>query len=125
MLKAKISCWKGSAVSRMPATQALKRRAGLFLLLALILSACFDPNPAPFEFQQFGTTMGTTFSIKIPKLSEGIDPAELKKEINDTLIRVNSTLSTYQADSELSKLNQNPSTGWIAISAQLAEVLDE
>ncbi|MGH8558359.1 MAG: FAD:protein FMN transferase [Methylococcales bacterium] len=69
--------------------------------------------------------MGTTFSIKIPKLPQGLDPSELKKEINDTLIFVNSMMSTYQADSELSKLNQNPSTGWIGISAQLAEVLDE
>jgi FAD:protein FMN transferase len=77
------------------------------------------------EFEQVGTTMGTTFSVKIPKLPDGVDAAELRKEINDTLTRVDLMMSTYKPDSELSRLNQNRSTEWIGISAELAVVLDE
>lgn len=69
--------------------------------------------------------MGTTFSVKIPELPDGVDPSRLRKEINDTLTRLDLMMSTYKPDSELSRLNQNPSTDWIGISGELAKVLDE
>ncbi|MGH8474259.1 MAG: FAD:protein FMN transferase [Methylococcales bacterium] len=103
----------------------LVRSAFAFLVFAFVCWACSDPNREAFEFRYFGTTMGTTFAVKIPKLPQGLDKTDLKKAIDDTLIEVNSILSTYQVDSELSRLNRNPSTEWIVISAQLAEVLDQ
>ena len=69
--------------------------------------------------------MGTTFSIKIPKLPKGIDADSLRAEIDAELDSVNATMSTYRADSELSKLNRNRSTEWIGISDRMAEVLAE
>ncbi|MGR9108754.1 MAG: FAD:protein FMN transferase [Gammaproteobacteria bacterium] len=106
--------------------RSLMRGTGaLRLFLVLLLAACDAREPEQFAFQQAGATMGTTFSVKAPKLPAGLDEAALREKILATLEEVNGTMSTYQSDSELSMLNRNRSTGWIEISDALATVLDE
>lgn len=109
----------------MPSSLTVKRGIGLGLFLVFIFSGCSGQDPSVFAFRHVGATMGTTFSVKVPKLPEGVDKAKLKEEIDQTLVRVNAIMSTYQPDSELSKLNRNRSTEWIAISAEMAEVVAE
>ena len=109
----------------MPSFEARWRGTGAGLFLVFVLAACSEPNPETFEFQQVGTTMGTTFSIKVPNLPDGIDAERLKAEINAELKSINETMSTYLTDSELSLLNRNRSTDWIGVSDQLAGVLAE
>jgi thiamine biosynthesis lipoprotein len=72
-----------------------------------------------------GATMGTTYTVKV--IPKGVQAQEddLKALIEATLKDVNAKMSTYQADSELSKLNQNPSTEPISISPALAQVTDQ
>lgn len=72
-----------------------------------------------------GETMGTGYSVKIVALPVSIDPAVLDRDIAKLLSEVNDLMSTYQADSELSRFNRNRSTDWIAVSAELVEVLEE
>jgi thiamine biosynthesis lipoprotein len=52
-----------------------------------------------------GETMGTTYHITF----EGSRPSDLKKEIDELLVDVNQSLSTYIGSSTISKINSNES----------------
>lgn len=81
------------------------------------------PQQALWIFQ--GSTMGTTYTVKV--LPSGVQggEADLKRLIEASLKDVNNKMSTYQADSELSGLNQNPSTEPISISPALVKVTQQ
>ena len=65
-----------------------------------------------------GQIMGTTFTIKV------IHPIEVAFDpISKALEQVNEKMSTYLADSELSKLNQGPSNQVLPVSSELRVVL--
>ena len=78
------------------------------------------------QLQLQGRTMGTTYNIKLT-LQDGqqLDSDGLKAEIDSLLARVNKTMSTYDPQSELSRFNQSRSPQAVAISKQLAYVIDE
>lgn len=96
--------------------------------LAFLLAAC---NPAPTnnastqqraEQQLTGNTMGTYYSIKVV----GVDQAEaeaLQTEIDKRLEKVNDQMSTYRADSELSRFNQFTGEGPFSVSKDTATVV--
>lgn len=91
------------------------------LIAALLLGGCgFEAAPAPVIFD--GLTMGTTYTVKVtPPLA--LDRTELARGIAAVLAEVDGRMSTYQADSELSRLNANPSPDWLPISPALADIL--
>lgn len=94
------------------------------LLASLILAAC-SQNSYEHRLTEFnGIAMGTTWSVKVVDIPDTIDQATISSAIDTTLSRVNSSMSTYDADSELSKFNHNASTGWVSVSPAFAEVLD-
>lgn len=69
---------------------------------AFLLAAC---NPAPQSVTLQGETMGTTYTVKY--LSDGPTQAEaMQKELDALLEEVNRQMSTYRADSEISRFNQ-------------------
>lgn len=70
-------------------------------LLLILLSACTPPHATLIT----GSTMGTTYSIKIV---DKVDEISLKTHIDNELEKVNQLMSTYISDSELSKFNQFP-----------------
>lgn len=72
-----------------------------------------------------GATMGTTYHLTLVKVPRHLKEPELKQSIDKLLADVNHHMSTYKEDSELSLLNQNPSTDWIPISKPLFIVLKE
>jgi FAD:protein FMN transferase len=72
-----------------------------------------------------GITMGTRYSVKLTELPPEIDPKSLETEIARLLEGVNSLLSTYQSDSEISRFNRNLSTDWVEISPELVIVLQK
>lgn len=72
-----------------------------------------------------GTTMGTSYSVKIVDLPAAIDSKILDRDIAQLLAEVNGLMSTYQEDSELSCFNRSRSTHWIAVSSELVKVLAE
>lgn len=98
------------------------RSLGLWLA-CLLLCACGNPPPADPTLEFGGITMGTTYTIKLLPPEDGIDAAVLGRQLPQILTGVDNRMSTYQAESELSRLNSNPSTEWIQVSPELFDVL--
>ena len=97
-----------------------------FLLPFLLLFIVSCAPSKPTEIIISGQTMGTTYSIKVVKRPETpIDVKALQGEIDDALIQVNALMSTYDPDSELSKLNEAEAGQPFAISEQTEYVLTE
>ena len=97
-----------------------------FVLAALltVLGACGDsPRERPVQ-ELVGSTMGTTFSIKIVAPPENIDLAALQQDIEAVLDSINRTMSTYLDDSELSRFNASDDTDWVGVSAELCQAIE-
>jgi FAD:protein FMN transferase len=104
--------------------RSFARRAGGALLLALLLLALAGCGPREHTLTLAGPTMGTSWSVQLPKPSARLDQAALYAEINGVLDAVNARMSTYQADSELSRFNAAASTEWFPVSTELVRVVD-
>ncbi|MFY0672151.1 MAG: FAD:protein FMN transferase [Bacteroidia bacterium] len=75
-----------------------------FIAALLFLMGCGQNQVTYYSIA--GETMGTTYHISY----EGSNPTKLKQEIDDLLISVNQSLSTYIPSSTISKINSNEST---------------
>ncbi len=71
-----------------------------------------------------GTTMGTTYSLKVIEPENSKKLIKLDKKIDSVLVDVNNKMSTYIPTSELSLFNQSTSTDWLKISGDLAQVIN-
>ncbi len=71
-----------------------------------------------------GQTMGTTWSVAMLPSSDGTDVAALKQRLQKRLDQINSLMSTYDPESELSRFNNHLSTDWFAISEETAQVIE-
>jgi len=90
------------------------------LVIVLFLSGC-SREPAAQQFD--GDTMGTTYSITITRLPEGIGRDALQRVVDGVLDEVNRHLSTYDPTSEISAFNASRSTDAIVVSPQLRTVV--
>lgn len=98
-------------------------RIGLSIA-ALLVGACGQESRLP-EYELSGSTMGTTFSVKLVAPPESLAKDALQKRIVDTLERVENLTSTYRERSELSIFNANQSTQWQAASSELCNVIEQ
>lgn len=97
----------------------------ILLLLALLLaSACDNTSRLP-EFELTGSTMGTSYSIKLVAPPDALNKDRLREEIAATLERAENLASTYRENSELSVFNANTSTNWIPVSAELCDIVEQ
>ncbi len=112
-------------VSRAQSECGVIRSLCIGVFLVFIGAACSDNQPEEFQFRQIGSTMGTTFSVKIPVLPQTVDQQHLKQEIEEILTDINQQMSTYIADSELSQFNRSRATDWLPVSQALIAVLSE
>ena len=96
---------------------------GFIFLLGLLTSCSPEVDPPQMQFQ--GATMGTVYSIKIPKLPRDIEPKKLKLNIEALLDDVNSKMSTYRNDSELSLFNGSDPNHWFNVSEDFYTVVRE
>lgn len=81
-------------------------------------------NLSPWTFS--GPTMGTHYSVKVyppTALHASESRAQMKKDIDGLLTRVNTLMSTYHADSELSRFNASAPNQRFEISLETHEVL--
>jgi len=69
-----------------------------------------------------GTTMGTTYSVRIPHLPMTVDVGALKRDIGNVLEAVNEQMSTYRSLSELSRFNTGGGQIWTPVSPDVATV---
>ncbi len=94
------------------------------LLICVLLAAC-DQAPPDTTVRLAGSTMGTSYELKLAPNPGQIIPADLKNRVDTLLARINQIMSTYDPNSELSRFNRNPSTDWIAVSPELHQVVAE
>ena len=73
--------------------------------------------------QLSGPTMGTTYSVSIPRLPEGTDRAAVEGAISDVLRLANDHLSGWNERSELVRFNARASTDWQPVSPVLFELV--
>lgn len=93
----------------------------LLLLPALLLLACGDaPPPAPPTLVFQGSTMGTTYTVKAVDVPEARRD-EFQAAISAALEDVDSRMSTWREDSELSRFNRHDTTPF-PLSAETAAV---
>ena len=97
-----------------------------FLLTALLtaLAACGDSARERPVQELVGSTMGTTFSIKVVAPPENLDLPELQQDIQAVLDSINNAMSTYLDESELSRFNASDSLDWIGVSAELCHAVE-
>jgi thiamine biosynthesis lipoprotein len=94
---------------------------GIAAAAVLALAGCATP-PAERETLLSGETMGSAWTVKIAGALPL--PAEaLRAGIQARFEAVNQALSTYRADSALSRFNDDDSGAWMEIDAELADVL--
>ena len=69
--------------------------------------------------------MGTTYTVQVTRVPAGTTEERLAEEIAASLKKVDDHMSTYRADSELSRFNESDRTDWIEASPDLVEVVEE
>jgi len=88
-----------------------------FALLLLLLSGCSrDDQPVILG----GRTMGTTWSLRM----DGGAGTISQKEIQQQLDSWESIISHWQPDAALSRFNSSTCTDWVAVPAELVEVVE-
>ena len=90
------------------------------LLALLALGACQRSAP-PEQFA--GHTMGTTYSISVTSLPDGVRRETLQSAIDTVLDEVDRDLSTYDPSSEISAFNGRHSTEPVAVSSAFGAVV--
>ncbi|AUB84459.1 FAD:protein FMN transferase [Candidatus Thiodictyon syntrophicum] len=95
----------------------------LALAVGALLAACGAPTDPQVEVT--GPTMGTYYAVKVARPPAGLDAQTLQAGVELVLKGVIDAISTYDPQSELSRLNRNPSTDWVPISSELYAVLAE
>jgi len=94
-----------------------------FVSLLFLISCSSESH---YEYLIRGETMGTTYNVKMvfdhPKSADELNVYQVVVE--KALSRVDSLMSTYRSDSEVSILNNTPEGQPILLSAQTYEVLD-
>ncbi|MCK9280783.1 MAG: FAD:protein FMN transferase [Melioribacteraceae bacterium] len=99
----------------------------LFLPLLFLFISCSNQDNSKELFTFTGSTMGTTYSIKIVEDSS-VDKNSLitiKAEVDSVLKEVNRQMSTYIPTSEISVLNNAKKSKWVSISKDFAFVLSK
>ena len=72
-----------------------------------------------------GSTMGTSYSIKLSELPAGVIQEDLHKDIDDIFEQINDQMSTYRPESELSRFNLFTGREWFDVSPETAQVVRE
>lgn len=95
-------------------------------LFSLFLTAC---DKAPEQIAFSGKTMGTTYNVKYidnGKIQNLPNAADLQAKMDDLLRTVNSEMSTYQKDSQISQFNQmKEANSPFTVSVDFAKVVQE
>ena len=98
-----------------------KQKAQLMLGFFLLIISCEQPR---YTNEINGYTMGTSYSIKIIE-NRVLDLNNVSSEIDLILRDINKQMSTWDEESEISKLNRNKSDSLIKVSADLYSVIKE
>lgn len=92
------------------------RRLCKLAACTILLAACDRPQPVG------GHTMGTTWSLKIAGSISASQAAELQKQIQERLDRLEAVFSNWRPDSEVSRFNRARTTEPVTVSPELARI---
>lgn len=90
------------------------------LLIAFALSGC---QQAPREAEMSGEAQGTTYHIKLVLDGTPTTLEAVQREVSATLGQIDTQMSNYREDSEISHINQQESTGWLPVSEEIIRLL--
>ena len=96
------------------------------LVVGALIAWTYIRQPVRQHVVFTGSTMGTTYEVKIPHANlttRGIHNTQ--RAFDEILDRVNSQMSTYLPDSEINQFNQNTSTAPFEVSHEFANVVRE
>lgn len=96
--------------------------------LAFLVSCTEQIQSEPAQIQPVllqGKTMGTTFNVKFFPTLQDLNKANLYKEVDAELVRINQLMSTYIADSELSRFNQAKANQAFTLSLDNVAILNK
>jgi FAD:protein FMN transferase len=106
-----------------------KRRVFLIRCVSLV-ALCFVAMLSAFGFSEpakiklTGSTMGTTYSVVISADSE-FNKNEVQVAIDARLDEIDALMSTWRAESELSRFNRSTSTDWFPVAEETQFVVAE
>lgn len=100
---------------------SLFAKGALLSALCALLAACDDASSRP-QIDIDGKTMGTFYSVKVSG-DVAIGKQELQRQIDTVLERANDDISTYRADSVLSRFNRNVSLEPQPIPRGMADIV--
>lgn len=92
------------------------------LLVLLSLTGC---NQVESTAKLHGKTMGTSWSLTLSNPTTATLSRQLQTQIEELLENINSLMSTWRTDSEISRFNTSSSTEWIDISPQTYSLLQQ
>ncbi len=100
--------------------RVLLNKIVVLLCLLFSLSGC-GQNSASVKLQ--GKAIGTTYLIVAYNLPVGLGVKKIQQGVEQVVADVNSVMSLFKADSELSRFNAYKGTDWFAVSKELAGVV--
>jgi thiamine biosynthesis lipoprotein len=93
----------------------------LVAILICMLAAASSARVTANELSSFsGDTMGTRYRVTVV----GQVKPELQSKVDARLAKINSLMSTYDLDSELSRFNQSRNRDWFEVSNETALVVE-
>lgn len=92
---------------------------------ALCLVGCEGENARTNMNTFSGSTMGTSYSVKIAGVPESKERVNLKAGMERILQIVNEQMSTWRNDSEISKFNNAATLEWTVVSPWTFKVINE
>lgn len=93
----------------------------LACVLVMLLGGCARES---VQLVAAGPVMGTAYTVKVVDAPQGFDQAKLEVLLAQVWQQIDTAMSGYRADSEVSRFNAALSTDWIDVSAEFVEVVD-
>ncbi|KPA22484.1 Thiamine biosynthesis lipoprotein ApbE precursor [Shimia sp. SK013] len=98
---------------------SISRRS--FIFMSLALAAC---KRGAADILLSGQTMGTNYTVVAVDPANSVSKDALQTAINASLAKTDNQMSNWNAGSEISKINTARTSAPIAVSAEMAELLD-
>ncbi|MEA3544290.1 MAG: FAD:protein FMN transferase [Thermodesulfobacteriota bacterium] len=100
----------------------MKRRSLIIVVLLLVVAGIVYLNRYKTTHDQLltiaGTSMGTSYHIKVAPMGAKIDSSSLKNQIQSRLDDIDNQMSTYKKNSDISRFNRHPDNDWMSVSAE-------
>ncbi|MGR3713728.1 MAG: FAD:protein FMN transferase [Shimia sp.] len=107
-----------TTLNDVPAMTSISRRSFIFMTLAL--AAC---KRGAADMILSGQTMGTSYTVVAVELAKSVSKETLQSAIDASLAQTDMQMSNWNATSEISAINAHRSTAPVAVSAEMAELL--